>query len=890
MKHGRLFLCVAVLMAAPAVRADSYSWTLTSGTASFQDPANWSPNGAPGVSDSVTFGTAGAYGVSFAADAQNSGATVGSTGGTDATFGLGGCTWLLGNLTFTGSAAAHFGGGFATINGVPSVSANQHLFLESGSSSFAALNVASSGSIEVYGGDHSVSNGVGIAPTTTGTVAFRVTNGVFWVKANNNGRFVMGDSSAADTTEVRVEGGSLKLGNFDLYKGSLNVYTNGTYLTSSANIGRGNRQLGTVNIYGGTVSNFTASVLALGMGTSSGSYVSTGMICLADGVLYNSSGISLGGSTDGRTTNSVGILKVQGGRLNTASLALGGQTGTIGIYTQSAGSAWSSGLTLGNYGTGARGEVYLSGGSLALAAVPALGNAASCTGLISQTGGDLAISNSLSIGAAAGGFGYYRQSGGRAWVSGDTFIGNAAGASGLYACEGGNAKVVGTVRIGNAAGAFGRMVCSNASVYVQGDWVAGYTASATGSLEVAGGELVSAGNLILGNVAGAAGWGVISGGTNGFLKNVTVGSMGEGSLTLSGGVQTGTNTLLTVADKLGSKGTLDIAGGTNLFNAMLFGSFGTALVRITGGYTWTTNRLIVAGSAGSTGRVELTGGVLAVSTIDGRDPLGATPGGISKIVFDGGTLRHSGFLSDFNDLMVSGFGAATLTAGGAVIDTDGTIRRIDQTLVDEPGYAGRFTKKGAGKLTLNSLANAFTGPVCVEAGELAVSGAIYLTGGVMIDAGTMLNLAPAVALYGLSTASGATSRIDGALTMKAGMVLTNGAGSAFSGSGVVTGGVAFASGSVWAFDKSAYAGALRVTGTATFDSGTAVRLTGYTATDLAAGIPLIQGVGAGIVRTSGPVPVTLDGATHPYWWAVTSDGGKTFTARVIPKGTLISLF
>ena len=106
MKHGRLFLCVAAGMVVSAVRADSYSWTRSSGTASFQDPANWSPNGAPGASDSVTFGTAGTYGVSFAADAQNSGATVGSTGGTDVTFGLGGCAWMLGNLTFTGSAAA----------------------------------------------------------------------------------------------------------------------------------------------------------------------------------------------------------------------------------------------------------------------------------------------------------------------------------------------------------------------------------------------------------------------------------------------------------------------------------------------------------------------------------------------------------------------------------------------------------------------------------------------------------------------------------------------------------------------------------------------------------------------------------------------------------------
>jgi hypothetical protein len=44
------------------------------------------------------------------------------------------------------------------------------------------------------------------------------------------------------------------------------------------------------------------------------------------------------------------------------------------------------------------------------------------------------------------------------------------------------------------------------------------------------------------------------------------------------------------------------------------------------------------------------------------------------------------------------------------------------------------------------------------------------------------------------TATGTASRIDGALTLKPGVTLTNGVGAALGGTGVVTGSVVFASG------------------------------------------------------------------------------------------------
>jgi hypothetical protein len=173
-------------------------------------------------------------------------------------------------------------------------------------------------------------------------------------------------------------------------------------------------------------------------------------------------------------------------------------------------------------------------------------------------------------------------------------------------------------------------------------------------------------------------------------------------------------------------------------------------------------------------------------------------------------------------------------------------------------------------------------------GELAVSsaGGIYLCGGAVVNAGAILNLASAGILRGLTTTPGTVSRIDGALSLKSGNVLTNGVGATLGGSGVVTGSVVFASGSVYGRDRSTDTGALTVTGSAVFQGSVAVALTGYTAKQLEAGVPLLT---AGTLQVSGKLPVTLDGVSHSYWWAKVSADGKTLTAQVIRSGTVLGV-
>lgn len=921
MRYVWLILGITASVLTQVVRADGFSWSLSSGTGSFQTPTNWSPAGVPGVSDSVTFGAAATFGVSFAANVQNGGATVGSSGGTDVTFGLGGYTWLLDTLSFAGSAVARFGGGTLTVKGTPSVDPNQRLVLESGSCSFAGLNTSSLGGwIDVFGGEHSVSNGMSLSPIASGAVVFRMTNGVFFLEANNNSRFVMNDVGAKGPV-VAIEGGTFKLGNLDIYNGELNINTNGTYLTAPASIGRGSRRIGILNIYGGTVSNYAGNTLSVGMGTAG--LATTGMIHLADGVLYNSLGANLGGSTDVRTTNSVGIIKVDGGRVVLGgTLAMGGNTWTRGLYTQSGGTSWCDNVRMGIYGTGARGEIFLSGGSLALNSAPNLGYASSCTGLICQTGGDLVISNSVNVGAAAGATGLFECSGGNTEIRGDIRLGNAAGAYGLFEYDGTHAEIQGSVRLGNAAGAYGKAIYNGSSLKLN-DWVIGAASSATGELEVAGGTLVRPVHLNVAASAGSVGLLRVTGGDLVVSNSLSVGRAdgGYGELTLesgsirvlgssigvvigsgigatgvmhiAGGSFVATNWYaLFAADNSGAYGEIVISGGTNDFASGRIGhNTGTGLLRVEGGNTYFTNainpRLTIANMTGSTGRLEVVGGVLSVLSV-GTWSSSTTDITRAEILFDGGTLQR-GAPGDTAVFVDTGFDLATLTDRGAVIDSNGSALGIRQALADEPGTAGRFTKKGAGTVTLSSTENTFTGPVCVEKGELAVSGAIYLTGGLEIDTGAVLNLSSGV-VRDATTAAGTTSRVDGALCLASGMALTNGTGAAFSGSGVVTGDVVFATGSVWALDKNAYAGPLKVTGTATFASGTMIRLTGYTPEELASGITLVQGDDAGKVEISGVMPVTLDGASHPYWRVILSPDGRTLTARVIPLGTLISVF
>ncbi len=619
----------------------------------------------------------------------------------------------------------------------------------------------------------------------------------------------------------------------------------------------------------------------------------TGEVNLAGGTLA----VTGASGAIGKVAGSSGRMSQTGGQLIISnSFSVGGSTGAVGVYTNTGGSLWMSGtLYLGNGGAGAVGRAYFSGLSNYVQSAIILGNNSSATGSLTVAGGALTADGAVTVGNTANSSGSLDISGGTLSVTnGTVIVGNSANAVGSIGIWGGtgvfSALTVGNSGLGSLSVAGGLLIVPGGAVLV------GNGAGSSGSMELSGGSLWAAnGTLSVGQATGSKGTVSISGGEN-LLKGVTVGNSGTGTLSITGGLLTMTNGVtLMVGNTIGSAGTVTISGGTNIFcgAGLTVGQNGYGLGRITGGYVYTTNRVVVGGGAGATGRLELAGGVLSAPIIDGRDTtLTNNPGGYAEVLFDGGTLQHSADTESWmRDQFVSWFAKAALTGRGAVIDSNGGTLIIPQALSNEVGHAGSFTKKGAGRLTLTSWYNAFTGQVAVREGELIVpvSGAIYLTGGVAIDAGALLNLFAAGAVRDLMTAPGTVSRIDGALSLKSGVVLTNGVGATLGGSGVVTGKVVFASGSVFARDKANSAGPLQVTAGAAFQAGVAVRLTGYTVQDLNAGIPLAA-ASAGVIQVSGRMPVTLDGMSHPYWWAQLSVDGKTLTARVIPLGTMISVW
>jgi len=610
--------------------------------------------------------------------------------------------------------------------------------------------------------------------------------------------------------------------------------------------------------------------------------------------------IGSNGGAIGRVAGSTGRFSQTGGDLIISnSFSVGNAAGAFGVYTNLGGSLWLKGsLYLGSSGsslTGALGRAYFAGASNYVENGVYVGNSGVDTGELAIVDGRLNSPNNALTIANTG------LSRGSAWISGgtSTFKGVTVGSSGTgtLSITGGTLTMTngGALVVGNNPGSSGALTISGGTLAQPiGSAMVGNGSGSRGVLDVSGGVLlIPSGSFTVGSGTGSSGAMTVSGGTGSF-KDLTIGNSGTGTVTITGGIVTNDGALL-VGNVLGSLGTLTISGGTNIFCGAntTFAQSGRALVRILGGYTYTTNRLVVGGGASGNGRLELVGGVLSAPIIDGRDTtLTNNPGGYSEVLFDGGTLQHS---VDGEWWMPGGFvttfGKATLTDRGAVIDSNGGTLGITQALSNETGYAGSFTKKGAGRLTLTSWFNAFTGRVTVEEGELAVSsvGGIYLTGGVAIHAGALLNLTGAGAVWDMTTAPGTVSRIDGALSLKPGTVLTNGVGAALSGSGTVTGSVVFASGSAWVQDKADHTGSLKVTGNVLLEPGVAFSLTGFTLADLKAGIPLVTTVGAGSIQATGQIPVTLDGQSHPYWWIKVAEDGKTLAARYIPLGTLISL-
>ena len=194
--------------------------------------------------------------------------------------------------------------------------------------------------------------------------------------------------------------------------------------------------------------------------------------------------------------------------------------------------------------------------------------------------------------------------------------------------------------------------------------------------------------------------------TNGGTLAVGFGGTGTYNINLgySGGL-TGTNELDISSGQLvfGSAFRQIIAG-----NAA--GTYG--VVNQTGGTVWfqaVTNSsvgVILGNNTGTTGWYYLNGGNLITPRVIGGS-------GSGYFVFNGGTLTPATGLAAGQ--FVSGFTAAYVGDGGAVIDTTNFNVTVSQALLN--GGAGGLTKLGTGTLTLKGT-NTYVGATVVGNGEL----------------------------------------------------------------------------------------------------------------------------------------------------------------------------
>ena len=375
------------------------------------------------------------------------------------------------------------------------------------------------------------------------------------------------------------------------------------------------------------------------------------------------------------------------------------------------------------------------------------------------------------------------------YSAGDSLIGDSAGSTASLVLSGSSSFTSDNgTRIGNAAGAVGSVVVGGSSTFTTSGWLAignsgsgsfvardnavvsvpvdfnvADLAGSVGSLTVEGNASISASSVYLGkNESGgskAVGSVVMSGGS--FVSGGSeffIGRSGDGSWSQSGG---STNVAAEVVlGRYGSAtGSLVVSRGSftqsGTGTGMIVGFDGVGALTVSGSGSVTvsgTQSGLTLGNFGiGSGTVTLDGGTLTV-------PFIRKAGSAAVVNLNGGVLRAgAGARNDF----LSGVDSATVLAGGANFDTNGSSVTIAQALADGGGGGG-LVKQGAGTLVLAGN-NTFTGSTSVTAGTLSLSsaGSIATSSAVTVAAGATFDVSALSG--GFAIGSGHTLKGDGSV-------------------------------------------------------------------------------------------------------------------------------
>ncbi len=275
----------------------------------------------------------------------------------------------------------------------------------------------------------------------------------------------------------------------------------------------------------------------------------------------------------------------------------------------------------------------------------------------------------------------------------------------------------------------------------------GKSGTATGTVNQMGGTYTQTGggDFRIGGAGSAAdvaatGTYNLSGGTLNTGGNFQVGAFGKGTLTQTGGTVNSPG--YTDSGRFaGSVGLIDVEGGTfnqsNASTKLFAGEQGTGTITVGGtGTIVSKGGVTEANDTAGQGTVNLNGGTLNTAYV-----VKGTGSGGGVLNLNGGTLQANAASTTF----LTGV-TTNVLAGGAILDTNTFNDTATVAFLHAgTGVDGGFTKNGTGTLTLTNAGNTFTGPTVVNAGTLALTGAL--------NAGAKLNTSSSVTINNGGTIS-----------------------------------------------------------------------------------------------------------------------------------------
>jgi len=272
--------------------------------------------------------------------------------------------------------------------------------------------------------------------------------------------------------------------------------------------------------------------------------------------------------------------------------------------------------------------------------------------------------------------------------------------------------------------------------------------SGHGQFTVSGkGIATSRGSSALGYNSGSLGEATVSGaGSIWNSGGLTVGSSGEGKLTISSGGSV-TSGLTSIGSNAGSSGEVTVTGANSVWesSSLLFlGGQGTGKLAILDGGKVVRTSVRLGQNEGGSGELVVSG---ANSILEANSVTVGAAGEGTATIANGGTLSVGTVTiasSGTGSLNIGDYDtpstAGTLDATTVDMDSNGAAVYFNQTDATTFGAqltgSGNVIQRGSGSTTLTG-ANDYTGPTTVEAGTLVVNGTISDSELTVKDGGTL---------------------------------------------------------------------------------------------------------------------------------------------------------